>query len=84
MMEKKNPTFIEDEVFIGNLIIHSGTGEYGKGAYTAASTITQNVPPYSLGWESQAEEHRGLDERKLEDKRLANVNQSGIFPPSST
>ena len=48
--EKKNPTFIEDEVFIGSNNSLVARVSIGKGAYTAAgSTITQNVPPYSLG-----------------------------------
>jgi len=48
--EKKNPTFIEDEVFIGSNNSLVAPVSIGKGAYTAAgSTITQNVPPYSLG-----------------------------------
>ena len=47
---KKNPTFIEDEVFIGSNNSLVAPVRVGKGAYTAAgSTITQNVPPYALG-----------------------------------
>ncbi len=48
--EKKNPTVIEDEVFIGSNNSLVAPVSIGKGAYTAAgSTITQDVPPYSLG-----------------------------------
>jgi len=47
---KKNPTFIEDEVFIGSNNSLVAPVSIGRGAYTAAgSTITQDVPPYSLG-----------------------------------
>lgn len=48
--DKKNPTIIEDEVFIGSNNSLVAPVSIGKGAYTAAgSTITQDVPPYSLG-----------------------------------
>lgn len=46
----KNPTFIEDEVFIGSNNALVAPVRIGRGAYTAAgSTITKDVPPYSLG-----------------------------------
>jgi bifunctional UDP-N-acetylglucosamine pyrophosphorylase/glucosamine-1-phosphate N-acetyltransferase len=48
--KKKNPTFIEDEVFIGSNNSLVAPVRIGRGAYTAAgSTITQDVPPYALG-----------------------------------
>ena len=47
---KKNPTFIEDEVFIGSNNSLVAPVSIGRGAYTAAgSTITQDVPP--ILWE---------------------------------
>ena len=47
--EKKNPTTIEDEVFIGSGNMLVAPVHIGKGAYTAAgSTITKDVPPESL------------------------------------
>ena len=47
--EKKNPTTIEDEVFIGSGNMLVAPVRIGKGAYTAAgSTITKDVPPESL------------------------------------
>ncbi|MCD6155446.1 MAG: bifunctional N-acetylglucosamine-1-phosphate uridyltransferase/glucosamine-1-phosphate acetyltransferase, partial [Candidatus Atribacteria bacterium] len=47
---KKNPTFIEDEVFIGSNNALVAPVKIGKRAYTAAgSTITRDVPPESLG-----------------------------------
>jgi len=65
--KNKNPTTIEDEVFIGSGNMLVAPVRIGKGSYTAAgSTITQDVPPESLaiargrqvnkqGW---AREHR--------------------------
>jgi bifunctional UDP-N-acetylglucosamine pyrophosphorylase/glucosamine-1-phosphate N-acetyltransferase len=50
--EKKNPTIIEDEVFIGSGNMLVAPVRIGKGSYTAAgSTITQDVPPESLAIE---------------------------------
>jgi bifunctional UDP-N-acetylglucosamine pyrophosphorylase/glucosamine-1-phosphate N-acetyltransferase len=47
--EKKNPTTIEDEVFIGSGNMLVAPVNIGKGAYTAAgSTITKDVPPEAL------------------------------------
>ena len=46
----KNPTFIEDDVFIGSDSILVAPVRIGKGAYTAAgSVITQDVPAGALG-----------------------------------
>ena len=45
----KNPTFIEDEVFIGSDSQLVAPVKIGKGAYVGAgSTITKDVPPFSL------------------------------------
>ncbi|MGA2987908.1 MAG: bifunctional UDP-N-acetylglucosamine diphosphorylase/glucosamine-1-phosphate N-acetyltransferase GlmU [Terriglobia bacterium] len=47
--EKKNPTTIEDEVFIGSGNMLVAPVRIGKGSYTAAgSTITNDVPSESL------------------------------------
>ncbi len=47
--EKKNPTTIEEEVFIGSGNMLVAPVRVGKGSYTAAgSTITHDVPPESL------------------------------------
>jgi bifunctional UDP-N-acetylglucosamine pyrophosphorylase/glucosamine-1-phosphate N-acetyltransferase len=47
--KKKNPTTIEDEVFIGSGNMLVAPVRIGKGSYTAAgSTITKDVPPESL------------------------------------
>jgi bifunctional UDP-N-acetylglucosamine pyrophosphorylase/glucosamine-1-phosphate N-acetyltransferase len=47
--EKKNPTAIEDGVFIGSGNMLVAPLRIGKGSYTAAgSTITEDVPPESL------------------------------------
>ena len=46
---KKNPTYIEDNVFIGSDSILVAPVRIGKGAYTAAgSVITKDVPPGAL------------------------------------
>jgi bifunctional UDP-N-acetylglucosamine pyrophosphorylase/glucosamine-1-phosphate N-acetyltransferase len=46
---KKNPTVIEDAVFIGSGSMLVAPVRVGKGSYTAAgSTITEDVPPHSL------------------------------------
>ncbi|UZN23214.1 UDP-N-acetylglucosamine diphosphorylase/glucosamine-1-phosphate N-acetyltransferase [bacterium 3DAC] len=46
----KNPTFIEDDVFIGSDSILVAPVRIGKGAYTAAgSVITKDIPPGALG-----------------------------------
>ncbi|MBZ5560819.1 MAG: bifunctional UDP-N-acetylglucosamine diphosphorylase/glucosamine-1-phosphate N-acetyltransferase GlmU [Acidobacteriia bacterium] len=62
----KNPTVVEDEVFIGSGNMLVAPVRIGKGSYTAAgSTITEDVPPESLaiargkqvtkvGWASQS------------------------------
>jgi bifunctional UDP-N-acetylglucosamine pyrophosphorylase/glucosamine-1-phosphate N-acetyltransferase len=47
--EKKNPTIIEDGVFIGSGSMLVAPVRIGKGSYVAAgSTITEDVPPESL------------------------------------
>jgi bifunctional UDP-N-acetylglucosamine pyrophosphorylase/glucosamine-1-phosphate N-acetyltransferase len=47
--EKKHPTTIEDEVFIGSDTQLIAPVKIGKGAYVGAgSSITEDVPPESL------------------------------------
>ena len=65
--EKKNPTTIEDEVFIGSGNMLVAPVHIGKGAYTAAgSTITKDVPPESLaiGRNHQVNKEGWAHERK--------------------
>jgi bifunctional UDP-N-acetylglucosamine pyrophosphorylase/glucosamine-1-phosphate N-acetyltransferase len=69
--EKKSPTTIEDEVFIGSGNMLVAPVRIGKGSYTAAgSTITEDVPPESLaigrgrqvnkqGWASERKKGQG-------------------------
>jgi len=66
---RKNETIIEDEVFIGSDTQFVAPVRIGKGAYIAAgSTITKDVPPYSLGIA------RGRQENKLDwVKRKKNI-----------
>ncbi|PLV60281.1 bifunctional UDP-N-acetylglucosamine diphosphorylase/glucosamine-1-phosphate N-acetyltransferase GlmU [Thermotoga sp. KOL6] len=48
--KKKNPTFIEDEAFIGSNTSLVAPVRIGKGALVGAgSVINRDVPPYSLG-----------------------------------
>ncbi|KUK14473.1 MAG: bifunctional UDP-N-acetylglucosamine diphosphorylase/glucosamine-1-phosphate N-acetyltransferase GlmU [Synergistetes bacterium] len=70
---KKNPTFIEDDVFIGSDTMLVAPVRIGRGAFTGAgSVITKDVPPESLaiarakqvnieGW---AKKRRGGEEKK--------------------
>jgi bifunctional UDP-N-acetylglucosamine pyrophosphorylase/glucosamine-1-phosphate N-acetyltransferase len=65
--EKKNPTTIEDEVFIGSGNMLVAPVRIGKGSYTAAgSTITKDVPPESLaiGRGQQVNKEGWVRERK--------------------
>ena len=65
--EKKNPTTIEDEVFIGSGNMLVAPVRVGKGSYTAAgSTITEDVPPESLavGRARQVNKEGWVRERK--------------------
>ncbi len=66
---RKNETIIEDEVFVGSDSQFVAPVRIGKGAYIAAgSTITKDVPPYSLGIA------RGRQENKLDwVKRKKNI-----------
>ena len=59
--EKKHPTNIEDNVFVGSDVQFVAPVRIGKGAYIAAgSTITEDVPDYALGIA------RGRQENKLD------------------
>jgi bifunctional UDP-N-acetylglucosamine pyrophosphorylase/glucosamine-1-phosphate N-acetyltransferase len=68
--EKKNPTIIEDEVFIGSGNMLVAPVRIGKGSYTAAgSTITQDVPPESLAIERGSQVNKeGWVRRRKEGK----------------
>ena len=69
--ERKNPTIIEDEVFIGSGNMLVAPVRIGKGSYTAAgSTITEDVPSQSLaigrgrqinklGWAGERKKDKG-------------------------
>ena len=71
---KKNPTVIEDGVFIGSGNMLVAPVRIGKGSYTAAgSTITEDVPPDSLaiarspqvtkqGWVKERASGNGIDD----------------------
>jgi bifunctional UDP-N-acetylglucosamine pyrophosphorylase/glucosamine-1-phosphate N-acetyltransferase len=73
--EKKNPTTIGDDVFIGSGNMLVAPVRVGNGSYTAAgSTITQDVPPESLaiergpqvnkdGWARQRKKPKGLTKK---------------------
>jgi bifunctional UDP-N-acetylglucosamine pyrophosphorylase/glucosamine-1-phosphate N-acetyltransferase len=70
--EKKNPTIIGEDVFIGSGNMLVAPVSIGNGSYTAAgSTITEDVPPESLaiervpqvnkeGWARERKRLRGL------------------------
>ena len=65
--EKKSPTIIEDEVFIGSGNMLVAPVRIGKGSYTAAgSTVTMDVPPESLaiGRGRQVNKEAWVRERK--------------------
>jgi len=58
--EKKNPTTIGEDVFIGSGNMLVAPVSIGKGSYTAAgSTITMDVPPDSLGIERATQVNKG-------------------------
>ena len=64
---KKNPTTIEEEVFIGSGNMLVAPVRVGRGSYTAAgSTITEDVPPESLavGRARQVNKEGWVRERK--------------------
>jgi bifunctional UDP-N-acetylglucosamine pyrophosphorylase/glucosamine-1-phosphate N-acetyltransferase len=76
----KNPTFIEDGVFIGSGNMLVAPVRIGKGSYTAAgSTITEDVPPDSLavarspqitklGWVKERGQAKALTEKRQKHK----------------
>jgi bifunctional UDP-N-acetylglucosamine pyrophosphorylase/glucosamine-1-phosphate N-acetyltransferase len=64
---KKNPTIIEDGVFIGSGSMLVAPVRIGQGSYVAAgSTITEDVPPESLalGRARQVNKEGWVRERK--------------------
>jgi bifunctional UDP-N-acetylglucosamine pyrophosphorylase/glucosamine-1-phosphate N-acetyltransferase len=74
--ERKNPTTIGDDVFIGSGNMLVAPVRIGNGSYTAAgSTITQDVPPESLaiergpqvnkeGWARERKKLKGMTQKK--------------------
>jgi bifunctional UDP-N-acetylglucosamine pyrophosphorylase/glucosamine-1-phosphate N-acetyltransferase len=74
--ERKNPTTIGDDVFIGSGNMLVAPVRIGNGSYTAAgSTITQDVPPESLaiergpqvnkeGWARERTKLKGMTQKK--------------------
>jgi bifunctional UDP-N-acetylglucosamine pyrophosphorylase/glucosamine-1-phosphate N-acetyltransferase len=80
--EKKNPTTIEDEVFIGSGNMLVAPVRVGKGSYTAAgSTITEDVPPESLavGRARQVNKEGWVRERKK--AKSSGDRSAGKSPP---
>jgi bifunctional UDP-N-acetylglucosamine pyrophosphorylase/glucosamine-1-phosphate N-acetyltransferase len=72
--EKKNPTIIEDGVFIGSGSMLVAPVRIGRGSYVAAgSTITEDVPPESLalGRARQVNKEGWVRERKTRQTTTA-------------
>ncbi len=60
--EKKNPTYIEDDVFIGSDTMLVAPVRVGKGSKTGAgSVVTRDVPPKSLAYGVPAKVKRTLE-----------------------
>ncbi len=83
--QRKNPTTIEDQVFIGSGTMVVAPVKIGRGAYVGAgSTITEDVPPESLALgrarqiikEDWAHQHHGDHKPTSAEFRL-NERQSG-------
>ncbi len=71
--KKKNPTFIEDNVFIGSHNTLVAPVKIKKGAYTAAgSVITNNVPEFALaiGRARQVNKEKWVKRRKKSNGRF--------------
>ncbi len=75
----KNPTFIEDNVFIGSDSILVAPVKIGEGAYTAAgSVITKDVPPGALGiGRSRQVNKEGWVSRYIARKKQERGEESG-------
>jgi bifunctional UDP-N-acetylglucosamine pyrophosphorylase/glucosamine-1-phosphate N-acetyltransferase len=59
--EKKNPTYIEDDVFIGSDTMLVAPVRVGKGSKTGAgSVVTRDIPPESLAYGVPARVKRSL------------------------
>ena len=74
---KKNPTIIEDGVFIGSNNSLVAPITIGKDSYTAAgSTITNNVPPQSLAIARARQENiAGWVEKNSKNKKEKNIKK---------
>ncbi|MGH9436843.1 MAG: bifunctional UDP-N-acetylglucosamine diphosphorylase/glucosamine-1-phosphate N-acetyltransferase GlmU [Terriglobia bacterium] len=69
--ERKNPTVVEDDVFIGSGSMLVAPLRVGRGSYVAAgSTLTEDVPPESLavGRARQVNKEGWVRERRGRDK----------------
>jgi bifunctional UDP-N-acetylglucosamine pyrophosphorylase/glucosamine-1-phosphate N-acetyltransferase len=74
--EKKNPTNIEDGVFIGSGSMLVAPVRIGKGAYVAAgSVITEDVPPESLAVGRARQVNKEGWVRKHKERRLEPASQ---------
>jgi bifunctional UDP-N-acetylglucosamine pyrophosphorylase / glucosamine-1-phosphate N-acetyltransferase len=84
--EKKNPTEIEDGVFIGSGSMLVAPIKIGKGSYVAAgSAITESVPPESLavGRARQVNKEgwvRKHKERSAQPKQQNHIRKNGDSP----
>ena len=82
----KNPTIIEDGVFIGSDTQLIAPVRIGKGAYVAAgSSITEDVPPGALGIARGRQENKAdwvavRQARRLREKEL---KSAGAKPPGT-
>jgi len=60
---KKNPTVIEDGIFIGSGNMLVAALQIGKGSYTAAgSTLSEDVPPLARHLAQPASDKTGMGE----------------------
>ena len=62
--EKKNPTYIEDDVFIGSDTMLVAPVKIGRGSKTGAgSVVTKDIPPSSLAYGVPARVKKSLEEK---------------------
>ncbi len=74
--EKKNPTNIEDGVFIGSGSMLVAPVRIGKGAYVAAgSVITEDVPPEALAVGRARQVNKEGWVRKHKERRSQSVSE---------
>ncbi len=76
--EKKNPTNIEDGVFVGSGSMLVAPVRIGKGAYVAAgSTITEDVPPESLAVGRARQVNKQDWVRKHKERKAESATEHG-------